>query len=255
MKFITTRAVILQTKDANEADVIVDFLDEKGTRLRALAKHGRRSRKRFVNAFGTLSLVTLRYRHYGDRLWLEDGKLEKAFSLGDDPPLVAGLKDLVREVLLNLLPEGEGNPENFFLLLGFLNALASRQAERSVELTDIFLLRQTAISGYLPAFDRCDICGADLSSVRRWVWQLSPFRVTCATHFLSGTMKWEWDGEILSIIKSSISFPVGRLWNIRMSAFKAPVLLKNICSWLEMLISKELKSYRWILERGLKETT
>lgn len=247
-----TLAIILNAKDVNEADVVVDFLNQAGTRLRALAKHGKKSQKRFANIFNPLSLVTLSYRPYGERLWLEEGKLERLFLQGDDPPLVAGVKDLAREVVLNFMPEGEGNPENFSLLLGFLSALADRQTEGAIELTDLFLLRQTHISGYLPAFEKCDICGARLSSLKRWVWQLNPFRVTCAVHFLSGTMKWEWDGEILGVIKGSVTLPVEKLWNIRISSSKAPVLLKNICSWLEILISRELRSYRWILQTILR---
>lgn len=258
MNFISTQAFILDTRDMNESDVIVDFLDDTGTRFKGMAKHGRRSRHRFVNVFNPLSLVRLRYVQRRACIWLQEGKLERCYLTGNESTLSNGCKHIVREVLLGLLPEGDSHPQCFELVLGALIEL-DKSRYSAINAVNIFLIRYAALMGYLPAFDRCDVCGASLSLAYRWVWQIAPFRTTCAVHFLTGTLKWEWDREVLKLLQIIPSLPAERLWNLHISAPKSPVLFRNLCTWFEILLQRELKSYRWVIntltkdEKGQKE--
>ena len=71
-----TPAIIITVRDYGEADRLVTFLTPVRGRLTGIAKHARKSKKRFANCLEPLSLVTLflSERPRGDLEFLERGR-------------------------------------------------------------------------------------------------------------------------------------------------------------------------------------
>ncbi len=244
------RSLVLRVRDVKEIDQVVIFLESSDVKRSGFAKGAKHSKKRFVNTLVPLALIKLKYRQTNRGIWLEDSRLEKWFIVGSESPLLLGVKHAIREVLLKFLPENDPHIGVFDLSVKTLSVLEQRNDFLNTLI--IFLLRFGFISGYLPDFNKCSICGNDLVKAKRWVWQLEPFRATCASHRLSGSLKWEWDLEVLRILQCIANWPVDRLWNLRVSARKQKSLFKNIVTWLEVTFNKEIKSFKWI-EQNLNQ--
>ncbi len=75
-------AIILATRDLGEADRLVVFLTPEEGRTTALAKHARKSKRRFMNCLEPLSLVQVVYTEKAnqDLARLESGELMEAFA-------------------------------------------------------------------------------------------------------------------------------------------------------------------------------
>ncbi len=161
MPSLATPAIILSVKDYGEADRLVTFLTPDRGRLTGVARHARKSRKRFAHCLEPLSRVTLflSERPRGDLEFLEKGEAlqsypslrrdlvrlgaaallaEAAWELAAPPEAVAGVFAAL-ELALSLLDEG-APPES--LLPGFL-------------------LHLIQLGGYGLALNRCLICGQE----------------------------------------------------------------------------------------------
>ena len=81
MSSIQTPAIILAVKDVGEADRLVTFLTPDRGRLTGLAKHAKKSRKRFANVLEPLNRVEffLSARPGGDLEFLQKGELINAY--------------------------------------------------------------------------------------------------------------------------------------------------------------------------------
>src|SRR5512139_3258573 len=116
MDVTETEAIILSCKDHGESDRIVAFYSETAGNLKGIAKGARRSKKRFVHTFEPCSLVTLSYRSRKGLVWLDACKLvDPHLSLRTDLTRW-GYAGLISEIMLEMVPEGEPQPELFSLL-------------------------------------------------------------------------------------------------------------------------------------------
>ncbi len=246
------RSLVLRVRDVKEIDQVVIFLESSDTKRAGFAKGAKHSKKRFVNTLVPLALIKLKYKQTDRGIWLEDSRLEKWFIVGSESPVLLGVKHAIREVLLKFLPENDPHAGIFDFSIKTLNALDEKNDFLNILI--IFLLRFGFMLGYLPDFNKCAICDNDLIKAKRWVWQLDPFRVTCASHRLTGSLKWEWDLEVLRILQCVSMWPVDRLWNLRVSAKKRKSLFKNIAMWFEVTFGKEVKSFAWIEQKLNQES-
>ena len=84
-----TPAIVLTVRDYGEADLVVTFITPGQGRLTGLAKHAKKSQRRFAHCLEPLSRVTLflSSRARGDLEFLQRGELVRAFaSLRRDLP-------------------------------------------------------------------------------------------------------------------------------------------------------------------------
>jgi DNA repair protein RecO (recombination protein O) len=158
MNRFVTRAVLLQSVEFGEADRIVTFLSEERGRVSALAKNARRSARRFgaglsLFGYGEATLAETR----GDLYRLERFDSARGFPyLALEVAKVAHASyacELVRE----LAPPNQAEPELFALLLAFLGRLD--QGEAAPVALRILELQALEVVGWRPEFERCIGCG------------------------------------------------------------------------------------------------
>jgi len=156
-----TPAIVLNVKDYGEADRLVTFLTPARGRLTGIAKHARRSKKRFAHCLEPLSRVTffLSEQARGDLEFLEKGEAVQSF-----PSLRRDLARLGAAALLaELAGEMASPPEATAGVFAALE-MALELLEEGVppdSLLPGFLLHFLKLGGYGLRLDRCQACGEE----------------------------------------------------------------------------------------------
>jgi DNA repair protein RecO (recombination protein O) len=140
---------------------LVNFLTPEGGRVSGLAKHAKKSRRRFANCLESLNLVVfhLSPRPRGDLEFIQQGELVNPFSnlRRDLRRLAAGA--LLAELAGELSTPPETTAEIFKTLnqaLEFLDAGADADS-----LLPPFLLHLLKLGGYGPRWESCRECGKE----------------------------------------------------------------------------------------------
>lgn len=156
-----TEAIILGSMNLGEADKLVTFFSLDRGRLKGVARNARKSFRRFGAALEpfTHSRLHLYEREHQELIRIESADLmTQHFSLaGDLERMAAGsvMLELVRE----LSPEADRNPQVFLLLAHALNLLEA--GEDIPFLLRIFEIRLLSLLGYQPKLDHCLSCGRE----------------------------------------------------------------------------------------------
>jgi len=155
-----TPAIILAVRDYGEADLVVTFLTPTQGRLTGMAKHAKKSRRRFAHCLEPLSRVTLFLApRRGELEFLERGELVESY-----PSLRRDLKRLgAAAALSELAGELAGPPEAYGEIFAALED-ALRLLEEGYppdSLLPVFLLRLLSLGGYGPRLKLCLKCGRE----------------------------------------------------------------------------------------------
>ncbi|MFH1136802.1 MAG: DNA repair protein RecO [Pseudomonadota bacterium] len=173
------RAVILGRVNYGEADLIVSFLTRDLGKISGIAKHGRKSRKRFGNVISPGALVELTFTVKTGRelVILESGELVRAFeNLAQDVTLLAraGLALELTEAFC----AAQDPAENIFQLLNWGLDRFDRHA-RPEEAMFLFLLKMLQLSGFGPNVSTCPVCGKKVEPGRPGSLKCEPGGLVC----------------------------------------------------------------------------
>jgi DNA repair protein RecO (recombination protein O) len=153
-----TPAIIIQVRDFGEADRLVTFLTPTRGRLTGLAKHAKKSRRRFANCLEPLNRVVFCLSPRGGELeFLQQGELVQSYpSLRRDLPRL-GVAAILAELAGELAAPPEATGEIFASLEEALERLEAGAPPDS--LLPAFLLHLLRLGGYGPRWDFCLACG------------------------------------------------------------------------------------------------
>jgi DNA repair protein RecO (recombination protein O) len=248
MNVTETDAIILSCRDYGESDRIIAFYSETAGNLKGIGKGARRSKKRFVHAFEPCSLVTLTYRTRKGLVWMEACKLlEPHLSLRTDLTRW-GYAGLISEIMLEMVPEGEPQPELFSLLKAALDQLAKTRDPLNVVL--LFLLRFLHIMGYLPALEKCEVCQRPVESCRHWWWRTSQGVLACWEHRRADVDGFRMDLGTVVLIHQSRRYPLNNIWRLHFLRQRKVPLLNALLGIIREHIRKDLKSLRLLEQLG-----
>lgn len=154
-------AIVLTVRDYGEADLLVNFLTPTRGPLTGMAKHAKKSRRRFAHCLEPLSRVNffLALHPRGELEFIQKGELVQSF-----PALRRDLKRLGAAAVLAeaaglLAGPPEAYREIFVLLTEALELL--EQGLPPDSLLPVFLLRLLELGGYRPRLPRCLKCGRE----------------------------------------------------------------------------------------------
>jgi DNA repair protein RecO (recombination protein O) len=156
-----TPAIILLVRDYGEADRVVDFLSPTQGRLTGMAKHAKKSRRRFANCLEPLNRVEfyLSPRARGELEFLQKGELVRSF-----PGLRRDLKRLgAASVLAELAGLLAGPPEAYAGIFTTLEeALGLLEGGSPPDsLLPALMMRLLSLGGYGPRLQVCLGCGRE----------------------------------------------------------------------------------------------
>lgn len=157
------QAILLNTHELGEADLIVTLLTPEHGKVRAVARSARKSRKRFGGVLESMSLLRIRWseREGRELHTLDEAEcLHSYAAMQAEPRLLAGCAVLA-EIALAFAHEGQADARQFRLIHATLDALEAGGEPRG--LLRYFEYWTLAIHGLLPELSCCSVCGAALT--------------------------------------------------------------------------------------------
>jgi DNA repair protein RecO (recombination protein O) len=179
-------AIVLRTWPFHEADLLVSLFTREHGRVKGVARHASRSRRRFGGALEPMTHVRATYveRPKQELVRLDAFEiLSSPMSRPVDYARTAALQ-LVAEVLEEALPEGAPEDAVFRLALAVLDEL---QVGRVWMPVTYFALWMNRLMGWMPELGRCAACGLDLSGEAVW-WSPVSDGVLCADDRKAGSV-------------------------------------------------------------------
>ncbi|MBW2060815.1 MAG: DNA repair protein RecO [Deltaproteobacteria bacterium] len=152
-------AMVLGRTNYGEADLIVTFFTREQGKIGGLAKHGRKSRKRFGNILSSLALVKLEFTASPGRdlVRLDRGELVRSFEAVAQDLNRLALASYALELVDAFCAPLDPAPMVFDLLIWFLDRLDA--GVRPQEDAFIFKLRFLNQTGFGPNVSACPLCG------------------------------------------------------------------------------------------------
>ena len=157
-------AIVLRTWPFQEADLVVSLFTREQGRVKGVARHALKSRRRFGGALEPQELVRLEGLEI----------LSSPMARPVDYARTAALQ-MVAEVLEEALPEGAVDDAVFRLTLAVLDEL---QVGRVWMPITYFALWMNRLMGWMPELGRCSVCGLDLRGGTVWTSAVND-GVTC----------------------------------------------------------------------------
>jgi len=181
-------AIVLRTWPFHEADLLVSLFTREQGKVKGVARHAMRSRRRFG---GALEPGTHVRASYAERPKQELARLD-AFEIVWSPltdavdyQRTAGLQ-LVVEVLEEAMPEGAPEDAVFRLALTALTEMRAGGAGVWLPVT-YFCLWMNRLMGWMPELGHCAVCGLDLRGGTVW-WSPVGDGVTCGDDRRPGSL-------------------------------------------------------------------
>jgi DNA repair protein RecO (recombination protein O) len=171
-------AIVLRTWPFQEADLLVSLFTREHGRVKGVARHAMRSRRRFGGALEPMTHVRATY---SERPKQELVRLD-AFEILSSPmsrPVDyarAAALEFVVEVIEEAMPEGAPEDAVFRLALA---ALEEMQVGRVWMPVTYFALWMGRLMGWMPELGRCAACGLGLAGGTVW-YSAAGDGVTCA---------------------------------------------------------------------------
>jgi DNA repair protein RecO (recombination protein O) len=179
-------AIVLRTWPFHEADLLVSLFTREQGKVKGVARHAMRSRRRFG---GALEPATHVRASYAERPRQDLARLD-AFEIVWSPMTdavdylrTAGLQ-LVVEVLDEAMPDGAPEDAVFRLALA---VLAEMRAGKIWLPVTYFCLWMNRLMGWMPELGHCAACGLDLRGGAVW-WSPVGDGVTCGDDRRAGSL-------------------------------------------------------------------
>ena len=222
-------AIVLRTWPFLEADLLVSLFTREQGRIKGVARHAMRSRKRFGGALEPMTYVRASYaerphQQTGQELVRLDAFeiLSSPLSRPIDYARTAALQ-LIAEVIEEALPEQAPDDPIFRLALSVLEEL---QVDRVWLPTVYFALWVNRLMGWMPELGHCVVCGEYLRG-RAVYYSPTSDGITCADDRRPGSVSLSAESAALAerIFRSPLSsiisedFPRTRAADLRRFAF------------------------------------
>jgi DNA repair protein RecO (recombination protein O) len=179
-------AIVLRVWPFHEADLLVSLFTREQGRVKGVARHAMRSRRRFGGALEPMTYVRASYaeRPRQELVRLDGFEiLSSPLSRPIDYARTAALQ-MVAEVLEEALPEQAPEDAVFRLALAVLDQM---QVGRVWMPVTYFALWMNRLMGWMPELGHCVVCGLDLRGGAVWYSGTSD-GVTCGDDRRCGSL-------------------------------------------------------------------
>ena len=224
-------AIVLRVWPFQEADLLVSLFTREQGRVKGVARHALRSRRRFGGALEPMTYVRATY---AERPKQELVRLD-AFEILSSPlsrPIdyerTAALQ-LVAEVLEEL-PEGVVDDAVFRLAVAVVEEM---QVGKVAVPVTYFCLWMSRLMGWMPELGRCVICGADLRGGAVW-YSAAGDGVTCEDDRRGGSVGLSAEavvavaGMVRGTVKEASAREWPKAWVVELRRFAVEMLERGL---------------------------
>src|SRR3984957_17014869 len=207
-----SEAIVLRVWPFQEADLLVSLFTREQGRVKGVARHALRSRRRFGGALEPMTYVRASYAEKPKQELVRlDGCeiLSSPLSGPVDYARTAALQ-FVAEVLEEALPEQAPEDAVFRLALAVLDEM---QVGRVWMPVTYFALWMNRLMGWMPELGRCVACGLDLRGGAVW-YSATSDGVTCEDDRRPGSVALSADsvGEAQRIFRGTVKGLAEEAW-------------------------------------------
>jgi DNA repair protein RecO (recombination protein O) len=238
-------AIVLRTWPFQEADLLVSLFTREQGRVKGVARHAMRSRRRFGGSLEPMTHVRATYseRPRQDLVRLDAFEiLSSPMSQPVDYARVAAL-EFVAEVIEEAMPEGAPEDAVFRLAVA---AMQEMQVGRVWMPVTYFALWMSRLMGWMPELGRCAVCGAGMVSKDgggESVWySAAGYGVTCADDSRVDSIAVSVESVALAL--RMFRAPVGELAEEDWPKERASDLRRFAMELLERHLERQLRSAR-----------
>lgn len=179
MGLIETEGLVLKSYGLAEADKIVVFLTQEHGLVRGVAKGAKRLKSKFGGSLEPFSIVRLTYFQKEDRelVSIQQSEIVKSFfEKAADPNLFQKFAYIV-ELLSDFAPPSDPN-ERLYRMAKVCLETSDENPEELSQMILYFELWLLKLGGYLPSWEKCDICRRALDRSEKANLQIN-FHLAC----------------------------------------------------------------------------
>ena len=170
MPTFTTPAVLLRRVEYGDFDLILTFFTEATGKISVIAKHAKKSKKRFAGVLELFTILTITCqtpRRTGLPV-LQEAQLEEPFAAIRENMLHTAYASYWAELVATWAEEAQ-QLDRLYRLLVFMLAGLDRQQMDPAMLNLIFQMRFLDIAGLCPNLNYCCVCKTGLDNISHHV--------------------------------------------------------------------------------------
>ncbi len=250
MRYLQEKAIILRNRDYGEADRLVAFLTEEHGKVVGIAKHARKSKKRFVNSLDIFNLVDIEYgeKSYPGLVFIKSARLRESFPGLRETVLKLSCAGLVAEAVNESVPERDAQPQIYHLLRMTLTQM--EKIRDTVNVVCLSLWKLLVLLGLSPRLDGCIICKRRISSRDGWVIDYALGGIVCAGHRPRKGPTAIINRGSITLLERARNTEMTKLWRFRVHQDEKLSVLKMLVEYLQFHIDKPLRSVQVICQLG-----
>ncbi|MEO6589441.1 MAG: DNA repair protein RecO [Pyrinomonadaceae bacterium] len=176
---IETEGIILKTYSLAEADKIVLMLTEKFGLIRGVAKGAKRLKSKFGGILEPFSVVLadLYQKEERELVSIRGLELQKSYFTQASNPLILQKLAYLSELLIEFSPPHDPNVRVYKMAKVCFDAIIENP-ERIELVVFYFELWILSLGGYLPGWEKCDICANSFDNLESYNLQMN-FHLVC----------------------------------------------------------------------------
>jgi len=179
MGLIETEGLVLKSYGLAEADKIVVFLTQEHGLVRGVAKGAKRLKSKFGGSLEPFSIVRLTYFQKEERelVSIQQSEIIKSFfEKAGNPNLFQKFAYIV-ELLSDFAPPSDPN-ERLYRMAKVCLETSGENPEELLQMVLYFELWLLKLGGYLPSWEKCDICKREFNKSEKAQLQIN-FHLAC----------------------------------------------------------------------------
>jgi DNA repair protein RecO (recombination protein O) len=242
-----TEAIVLDSLEHGESDIILTLLSRDSGRLAAIAKGGKRSKKRFVNKLELFSFLHITYRSSTNRDlgFLAEAELHTGFlNIRKDYDLYC-IASVLREFLLLAIRENISDDRLFRLALWALHNIDRKNQPRAT--LALFLIHFYDCIGYRPDFTVCTRCGLPLKDRIKHSFDSSAGGLVCSSCLPPSKQYPVLSTGTIRMLISAQDRPLEKLHNLKISGGILLEALRLLHNYGRQIFQREIVSWKLML--------
>lgn len=238
MPLVKTRGIVLKVTNIGEADRIITLFTDSLGKISALAHGARKTNSKLMSSTGLFAYCEY-VLYTGRNLYtVNQTEIIDSFQscLGDLYSL--GYCSFMMELTDALTQDGETNDELFMLLLKCMFLMKFADSDREL-LVLAYELKAVSLSGYMPNFDRCGVCGKR-GDFKRFSIKLGG--VVCDKCAGSDRSSSPLHPASISVMRYLLSADVEKLKNVKVPPAVKKELKRVLKDYTEYYLERDFKS-------------
>lgn len=233
MAIFETEGIILKSYTLAEADKIIVILTKDEGLIRAVAKGAKRLKSRFGGSLEPFTIVQISYYQKEERELVSINQIDllKSFFESAGNPEFLQKFSYLSELIVNFAPPHDPN-EKLYRMARICLETAAEHTESLESISLYFELWILRLGGYLPQWERCDICKRDLGNIEAAGLQAN-FQLICENCRKSRSgwkVNWSQRKFFASAQRSNPAEFIKFAWNNPADIKELSVILKRIIS-------------------------